>query len=205
MKLFYWALGLSCSLAYASCSSPEQKQSTSVMSHDMSDESGYADSVNSGLINPDTMKSSPHRFAMNTIAGNHIHIEYGSPGVKGRIIWGGLVPYKQVWASGAHNATKISFSDSVTIDSVKIPAGVYGFFTIPDSSSWTLILNKNYEQHLADQYDQKLDLVRLNARPILSDSIVQRLTYTIEPKGSDSAMILLSWEKLRIPLIVKLH
>ena len=85
--------------------------------------SGYADSVNAGLIAQDTMKKSPHRIAMANIGDAHVHIEYGSPGVRGRTIWGGLVAYDQVWAAGAHNATKISFSKAVKIGTTKVEAG----------------------------------------------------------------------------------
>jgi hypothetical protein len=142
--------------------------------------SGYADSVNAGLIAQDTMKKSPHRVAMANIGNAHVHIEYGSPGVRGRTIWGGLVAYDQVWAAGAHNATKISFSKQVKIGETTISPGTYGFFLIPHKDKFTVILNKNYDQHLADEYDQKDDVLRMDLEPVAPAKTVQRLTYEVQ-------------------------
>jgi Protein of unknown function (DUF2911) len=171
--------------------------------HTMHEETGgYADSVNDGLIAMDTMKGSPHRVAMGNINGKHIHIEYGSPGVKGRIIWGGLVPYDKVWVTGAHSATNITFSDAVTFGDKKIAAGKYALFTIPGKEKWTVILNKKYEQHLADDYNETEDAARITVTPEVSDKIVQRLTYTVDQTGEQKGEIVMQWEKitLSIPL-----
>jgi hypothetical protein len=120
----------------------------------------YADSVNQGIISEDTMKGSPERMTMANIGRAHVHMEYHSPGVKNRVIWGGLVPYDQVWVSGAHSATTIDFSKDVFIMGGTVKAGTYAFFTIPGKQNWTVILNTNYDQHLADEYDQKEDVAR---------------------------------------------
>ncbi|MBK7872350.1 MAG: DUF2911 domain-containing protein [Saprospiraceae bacterium] len=161
---------------------------------------GYADSVNLGLIAQDTLKSSPTRETMIILNDNHIHITYGSPGVRGRVIWGGLVAYDQVWATGAHNATSIMFSKDVIINEQKIPAGTYGFFTIPGKEEWTLILNKNYKQHLADDYNEKEDVIRVNVKPEKQNNITQRLTYQIEASDDKSGNISVYWEYLKISL-----
>lgn len=163
---------------------------------------GYADSVNNGSIGTDTMKGSPHRVAMGNINGNHIHIEYGSPGIKGRIIWGGLVPYDKVWVTGAHSATNITFSDAVTFGDKKIAAGRYALFTIPGKENWTVILNKKYEQHLADDYNETEDAARITVTPGVSDKIVPRLTYTVDQTGEQKGEIVMQWEKitLNIPI-----
>jgi hypothetical protein len=109
-----WMVGvLICSLACNVAEVPEnEKEETDHSAHlgnkkGMSATTTYADSVNEGIIITDTLKSSPRRAAMATIKGCHIHIDYSSPGVKGRSIWGGLVAYDQVWAAGAHTATKL--------------------------------------------------------------------------------------------------
>lgn len=160
----------------------------------------YADSVNLGLIAQDTLKSSPIRQTMLLQNGNHIHIKYGSPGVRGRIIWGGLVPYGEVWATGAHNATTVMFNKDVIINGQTIPAGTYAFFTIPGEKEWTLILNKNYNQHLADEYNEKDDVIRIQVKPEKQASITQRLTYKIEPSGEKTGNISVYWEYLKIAL-----
>ena len=89
--------------------SAETKAGDDHSSHTAVASNDYSDSVNSGIITEDTLKGSPHRTAMATVNGTHVHIEYNSPGVKGRSIWGGLVAYDKVWATGAHNATSVQF------------------------------------------------------------------------------------------------
>ncbi|WP_353550484.1 DUF2911 domain-containing protein [Sediminibacterium sp. KACHI17] len=165
---------------------------------------GYADSVNKGLIAKDTMKGSPKRVSMKTIGDTHIHIEYGSPGVKGRMIWGGLVAYDQVWATGAHNATSIDFSKDVTIGGKKIPKGKYALFTIPGKTEWTIILNTNYQQHLADAYNISEDIVRVKVKPVRKQQVTQRLTYSVIPSGKDAG-VMIEWEYLIVTLPIKVH
>ncbi len=164
---------------------------------------GYADSVNKGLIVRDTMKGSPKRVAMKNIGNTHIHIEYGSPGVKGRMIWGGLVAYDQVWATGAHNATSVDFSTDVTIGGKQIRKGKYAIFTIPGKTEWTIIVNKKYQQHLADDYNAAEDVVRVKVKPLKKQGITQRLTYSVVPFGKDAA-IAIEWEYIRVSLPIKL-
>jgi hypothetical protein len=165
---------------------------------------GYADSVNAGLIAQDTMKKSPHRVAMANIGDAHVHIEYGSPGVRGRTIWGGLVAYDQVWAAGAHNATKISFSKAVKIGETTITPGTYGFFLIPHKDKFTVIINKNYDQHLADEYDQKDDVIRMDIEPVAPAKMVQRLTYEVVETGKNQGQVRFSWENKMIKVPVSL-
>lgn len=151
----------------------------------------------------DTIKGSPARQVADKIGANAINIQYHSPGVKGRIIWGGLVAYNKVWATGAHNATNMTFSQDVVINGTRIKAGKYAFFTIPDKKSWTLIINKNWEQHLADEYDQKEDIIRFTVKPQKLKSEVSRLAYYIKPTSDKEGTISMAWEKLQINFVVK--
>lgn len=160
---------------------------------------GYADSINSGLIPKDTLKASVHRTTMLTIGGCHLHIEYGSPGVRGRVIWGGLVPYDEVWSTGAHNASSLNINRTVRFGGKTIAPGTYAIFTIPGKETWTFILNKNANQHLADDYKQAEDLVRISVKPA-SVSMTQRLTYSIVETGKKSGQLVISWEKLSITI-----
>jgi hypothetical protein len=125
----------------------------------------YADSVNAGIISPDTLKASVPRVTTATIDDCEITIEYTSPGARGRTIWGELVPFGKVWVAGAHMATKITFSAPVTIDNTVVAPGTYAFFVLPEETGWTLILNKNFDQHLASKYDASLDLLRFSVTP----------------------------------------
>jgi len=161
--------------------------------------SDYCDSVNKGLITQDTLKGSPHRATMATVNGTQVHIEYNSPGVKGRIIWGGLVSYDKVWATGAHKATNVRFSRDVMINDKKIPAGQYAFFTIPGKEKWLVILNTRYDQHLADDYNEKEDVVRAEVKPEGHD-MTQRLTYAVNAIDDKSGEIVMQWEKILIRL-----
>lgn len=160
----------------------------------------YCDSVNNGLIAEDTLKGSPPKTAMATINGTHVHIEYSSPGVKGRIIWGGLVAYDKVWVTGAHKATHVQWSKAVEINGKKIPAGRYALFTIPGKEKWTLILNTRFDQHLADDYDAKEDVLRMEVKP-QAHAMTQRLTYTVDKINERSAQIAVQWEKLQIGMV----
>lgn len=144
----------------------------------------------------DTSKGSPKRIAMANIGKAHVHIEYNSPAVRKRIIWGGLVPFEEVWVTGAHSATSISFSNNVKIAGRTIEKGKYAFFTIPGKSEWTLILNKNWEQHLTDEYTEKEDVLRWKVKPITTEH-TERLTYEVSAKG-EKGKVAMRWEKLTI-------
>jgi hypothetical protein len=158
---------------------------------------GYIDSLNTGLIKEDTLKGSPSRVVMNTVGNAHLHITYHSPGVKGRVIWGGLVPYDQVWVTGAHDATSLQIINPVMIDGRKIESGTYAIFTIPGKQEWVFILNKNYKQHLADDYKAAEDVLRVKVSPLISP-MTQRLAYAISATSDSTGIISMSWEKLKI-------
>lgn len=158
---------------------------------------GYTDSVNNGLIAQDTIKGSPERTTMATVGKTHLHISYHSPGVKGRVIWGGLVPYGAVWVTGAHTATSIQINHPIVIDNKKIDTGTYAIFTIPGEKEWIFILNKNYKQHLADDYAAADDVLRVTVKP-MDNNLMQRLTYTITKQNDESGNIEMQWEKIKI-------
>ena len=158
----------------------------------------------SPAANTDTIKGSPQRSAMANIGPVHVHLEYSSPGVRGRIIWGGLVPFREVWVTGAHNATSIQFYDQVKIAGKVVPKGKYAFFTIPDTSEWTLILNRNWDQHLADEYDAKDDILRLKVKPDTLSTVQERLLYKVLADNDQQGKIEMYWEKLKISLPIEL-
>ncbi|EPA00607.1 hypothetical protein A33Q_0080 [Indibacter alkaliphilus LW1] len=166
------------------------------------EKTSYADSVNAGLVE-DTFKGSARREAKGSIGNADITVNYGSPGKRGRVIWNGLVSYDQVWVSGSHWATAIDFSEDVMIGDTEVPAGMYGFFTIPGREEWTLILNKNYDQHLADDYDQSEDVVRLTVSPEELEEEVQRLTYEVKIESGNHGAISLMWDKVKVSLPVR--
>src|SRR4029079_18390339 len=92
-------------------------------------------------------------------------VDYSSPGVKGRKIWGGLVPYDQMWRAGANTATKVTFSKNVTFAGQPVAAGSYAFFVIPGKNDWTVILNKKTDQSgTGRDYKQAEDLLRVSVK-----------------------------------------
>lgn len=141
---------------------------------------------------------SPHTVAMAMIGDAHIHIDYSSPGVRDRIIFGGLVGYNNVWQAGAHMATWIETDKDLVISGKVLPKGKYGFFTIPSKSDWTIMINKNWDQHGKDDYDEKEDVIRFNVTPEISEVIQEHLEYKITETGEDSGVISMSWEKVKI-------
>ncbi|OJJ19208.1 hypothetical protein BKI52_20565 [marine bacterium AO1-C] len=146
---------------------------------------------------------SPRKMAMSDVDENHIHIDYGAPSVRGRVIWGGLVAYDKVWASGAHSATSITFAKDVVIDGKQIKAGKYAFFTIPGKQEWTLIINKNHQQHLADDYNAQEDIVRIKVKPTKLESPQEQLKYEVVPCTKGEASVSLIWEKIKVTFTVK--
>ncbi|MDO9552220.1 DUF2911 domain-containing protein [Rhodonellum sp.] len=149
--------------------------------------------------NDTTVKAkSPRTAAMAMVGGNHVHIEYGAPSVRGRNIWNGLVAYNQVWATGAHKATWIEFSNDVSINGTMLPKGKYGIFTIPSKSEWTLIISKDWDMHLADDYNEANDLIRLKVKPKKSKDLVEELQYQVTETGKDQGRIEISWEYLSV-------
>ena len=140
---------------------------------------------------------------MTNVGQNHIHIEYGSPSVRGRQIWGGLVAYNEIWATGAHRATFISFAQAVEIGGVTIEKGKYGLFTIPGEEEWIIIINKNWDQHLADDYNQEEDIVRISVTPLLNQDVVEKLTFEVTALGEGSGLVTLKWDQLLVSFEIK--
>jgi hypothetical protein len=153
----------------------------------------------------DTTKKSIPREEHALIGKAHITILYTAPAVRNRIIWGGLVAYDQVWVTGAHKATSFEINQPFTIGGKKIPAGKYAVFTIPGKDKWTFILNKNWEQHLADDYDPKQDVVRIDVKPVLLPEVHERLNYSVIKKSDNECSIEISWEKIKIGVPVKIN
>ncbi len=146
----------------------------------------------------DSSKKSIQAAVLAEIGAATIRINYYSPAVRGRNIWGGLVPYNEVWVTGAHSATNIEISKAILIGGKKVEAGKYALFTIPGKDEWVLIINKNYQQHLSDDYDAKDDLVRITVQPQMNEQPLERLEYFIERKEKNNAVLSIQWEKIKL-------
>ncbi|MCL6258134.1 DUF2911 domain-containing protein [Aquiflexum sp. TKW24L] len=134
-------------------------------------------------------KASPAKTAEGTVKGSKITINYGSPAVKGREIWGELVPVGQVWRAGADDATTFETSKAIKIQGQTLPAGKYSFFIIPGETSSTFVFNKEAKQWGAYKYDQSKDALRVEVPSIQTSTLEERLVYEVK---SDSFEI--RWE-----------
>ena len=158
--------------------------------------------VFSSYAQENKIRLSPKASVMQTVGFTDVTIDYSRPGVKGRTIWGALVPYNKVWRAGANEATTINFTTDVTIEGKNLPAGKYGFFTIPNKDSWTLIFNKVADQWGAFQYNEAEDALRVTVKPE-SNNFQEWLAYTITKTGDKSAVVSLEWEKLKVPFKIE--
>ena len=145
---------------------------------------------------------SPAAEVSQVIGLTKVTIDYHRPAVRGRRIWGDLVPFDQVWRLGANEATTISFSDPVKVDGYDVPAGTYALFAIPRADMWTLILSKQARQFGAWAYDPKDDLLRWDVRPKQVGSN-EWLTFEVYPASASTAYVDLYWEHTRISFLVE--
>ncbi|WP_167856456.1 DUF2911 domain-containing protein [Hymenobacter metallicola] len=119
--------------------------------------------------------ASPAATATGKAGAATVTIKYSSPSVKGRSVYGGLVPYGKVWRAGANEATTVEFSKDVTVQGQKLPAGTYAFFVIPTEKDWTVIFNKTAKQWGAFKYDEKQDALRVTATPRKAATMTESL------------------------------
>jgi len=148
-------------------------------------------------------KLSPQSTVSQTVGTTTVSVEYHRPQVRGRKIWGELVPYGQVWRTGANEATTIKFSDPVKVNGQPVPAGTYALFSIPGPEQWTLILNKRARQFGAYEYQPKDDLLRFVVKAKAVKEFSEWLTYEVYPASRSSAYVDLYWEKLRVSFLVE--
>jgi Protein of unknown function (DUF2911) len=149
-------------------------------------------------------RPSPAGKISQTVGLTDIAVEYSSPAVCGRPIWGSLVPYGQVWRAGANMATRVTFGKDVTIGDTAVPAGAYSFFLVPESQGpWTAVFNKEAVQPGAFNYKKELDLVRVAVQPE-AIPLRERLAYLVTDFTNDAAQLSLEWEKVRVSVPIKL-
>lgn len=142
--------------------------------------------------------ASPRDSVKGKIGETTIYVNYGSPSVKGRVIWGDLVPYGKVWRAGANEATSFTCDKAITVEGKSLPAGTYGFFVIPAEKEWTIIFNKIAKQWGAYEYTQQEDILRVTVKSKKSAAMNERLVYKINASG-----LSLLWENLEVPVSIK--
>jgi hypothetical protein len=156
---------------------------------------------------PKKAPASPHETVTANLNGKTITITYGRPYMKGREIYGGLVPFDKVWRTGADEATTFTTSGDLMLGSLHVPAGTYALFTIPGATEWTIILNKvaktwgayDYEKNKAQDLGQTKAKVEKLAAP------VEQLTLAIEPNRGNNATLSIVWAATRVEVPIMVH
>jgi len=147
-----------------------------------------------------TPAPSPTQTIKQDFGLSSIELSYSRPSVKGRKIFGALVPYGNVWRTGANSATTLTFGDDVIINGKKIPAGKYGFLTIPNSDNWTLIITKQLDVTQPAAYKQENDVVRMDVKPATISYQIENLTMQFGNIKSASCELQLMWDNTYVAL-----
>lgn len=150
-----------------------------------------------------SQRPSPPATATGKIGDAEVKVEYSSPSVKGRTIWGDLVPYGQVWRAGANEATIIETTEDIMVEGKSLPAGKYSLFAIPGEKEWTIILNSETGQWGVKRggganLDRAKDVVSVTVKPKKSSSMNERLVYEVNSNG-----LTLKWENVEVPVAMK--
>jgi hypothetical protein len=143
-----------------------------------------------------TPQPSPTQNVKQNFGLSTIELSYSRPGIKGRKIFGDLVPYGQVWRTGANQATTLAFGEEVTIGGTKVPAGKYGLLSIPGEKEWTIIISKQTDVTSPDAYKQDQDVVRVNVMPMQLPFPIETFTISFDDMKSSSCNLSLMWDKV---------
>ncbi|MDB4918698.1 DUF2911 domain-containing protein [Mucilaginibacter sp.] len=149
---------------------------------------------------PRIPEASPMQTIIQDFGLGKITITYSRPSVKGRMIFGGINPYGQVWRTGANAATTISFTENVIVEGHSVPAGTYSLFTIPDKNEWTVILNKTAKQWGAYSYKQADDLLRFKVKPTYRAEKRESFTIQFADETTHSSDLHLVWDHTAISI-----
>lgn len=176
-------------VVFVSCSESKTSEST---------ESEVAEEAKEAASETES-RPSPLMVKEGRISGKTLKVQYGSPTVKGRELWGDLVPYNVVWRTGANEASYVELTEDMTIQGKNLAAGKYSLFTIPkESGPWTVIFNSEWDlEHGHFQYDEKNDVLRVDVEPVWGNSNQESLSMEIENPG-----IVIRWEKLKLPISI---
>ncbi|BDD05326.1 DUF2911 domain-containing protein [Aureibacter tunicatorum] len=147
----------------------------------------------------DLPQPSPSSTVINTVGLTKVEISYSRPGVKGRDVFGDLVPYGEVWRTGANKATSVTFSSAVTVGGKEVPAGTYALFSIPGKNSWKLILNSNPEQWGSGRYDASLNVAEVDVKPE-KHTFVETMQIEVADITDNAAAIQIAWGDVSVKL-----
>lgn len=144
-----------------------------------------------------TPRPSPDATVIQFVGVTEVKIDYSSPGVKNRTIWGELVPFGEIWRTGANEATTITFSDAVKINGSEVPAGTYAIHTIPSESEWEFIFSKDIKIDGSSNFNKENEVLRVKAKPE-EHHFTERMTFLFTDVTDNSAVVNLLWDKLKV-------
>jgi hypothetical protein len=148
----------------------------------------------------DSAKASPNAAVSQTIGTTQVSLTYGRPSVNDRTIFGGLVPYDEVWRTGANESTAITFSDDVLIEGEEVSAGTYSLYTMPSEDSWNIIINDKLSW--GTQYDMSEDVLRVEVDSEESFFVEQMLIY-FEDISAESGNLVIHWADTRVEVQIE--
>jgi len=144
-----------------------------------------------------TPRPSPDATVIQFVGVTEVKIDYSSPGVKGRKVWGELVPFGEIWRTGANEATTITFSDAVKINGSELLAGTYGIHTIPSEKEWEFIFSKDTKIDGSSNFDKEKEVLRVKAKPE-EHHFMERMTFLFADVTDNSASVNLLWDKVEV-------
>lgn len=146
--------------------------------------------------------ASPRQTVEQEFSMAKISLDYGRPAVKGRKVFGELVPFGQVWRAGANSATKIIFEQSIDFGGKVVPAGTYGVFVIPQEKEWKIILNKDANQWGAYSYDERLNIIDITVPTQKLTEAQEVFEIALNPKDENNVDMVFKWDltKVIVPL-----
>lgn len=147
-------------------------------------------------------RPSPNSFSNLKFEDNYVKVTYCQPQKKGRDIFGALVPYGEVWRTGANESTEITITKDLKMGGQSIKAGTYALFTIPNKDKWTVILNTDLGQWGAYSYKEEKDLVRFDVPAQAADQVVEAFTIQFGEKTKKTEMIL-QWDKTKVSVPIE--
>lgn len=146
---------------------------------------------------------SPSADAKGTVNGKNISVKYSSPSVRGRVIFGGLIPYDKVWRAGANRATEFKTDKNITVEGKALAAGTYSIYAIPGKATWQIIFNSETGQWgtnsegVTTRVPAK-DVLVVSVKPVKTSALVESLKYNVTAKGIE-----LVWENVSVPVAIK--
>lgn len=157
-----------------------------------------------GMMAQELPQPSPAASVMQRVGLTDVTVKYSRPGMKGRTVFGDLVPYGEMWRTGANQATSVTFSTDVMISGQTLKAGSYSLFTIPSETEWVIIFNKNLDLWGTGGYSKDMDALRVNVKPGTTEA-VERMEFWFQNLTDDGADLILAWSTTKVAIPIKVE